>query len=98
MKIKLFIISLLSQFICQLSLAQVAKKIIVEHFTNTDCSICAALDPGFYANLNAHPGVLHLSIHPSAPYPNGLLYKQNATANDARTNYYGVYGSTPRLV
>ena len=30
--------------------AQTSKKMLVEHFTNTKCSICASLNPGFYAN------------------------------------------------
>lgn len=80
------------------SSAQVPKKIVVEHFTNTKCSICASRNPGFYTNLFSQTDVLHLSIHPSAPYSGCLLYQQNATDNDARTNYYGVYGGTPRLV
>jgi Secretion system C-terminal sorting domain len=78
---------------------QVPRKIIVEHFTNTSCSICASRNPGFYSNLNSQsPKVLHLAVHPSAPYSNCLLYQQNTTANDARTNYYGVYGATPQLI
>ena len=79
-------------------IAQIPKKTIVEHFTNTKCSICASRNPGFYSNLSNQPGVLHLAIHPSSPYSGCLLYQQNTTENDARTNYYGVYGGTPRLV
>ncbi len=79
-------------------LSQVPKKIVVEHFTNTNCGNCSSRNPGFYTNLNSQTGVLHLAIHPSAPYASCLLYQQNATDNDARTNYYGIYGSTPRLV
>ena len=82
----------------QIASAQVAKKTIVEHFTNTKCSVCASRNPGFYSNLNSQTDVLHLAIHPSSPYIGCLLYQQNATANDARTNYYGIYGSTPKLV
>ena len=85
-------------FFCQLAFSQVPKKAVVEHFTNTNCSVCASRNPGFYTNLNMQTGVLNLAVHPSSPYPNCLLYQQNATANDARTNYYGIYGSTPRLV
>ncbi len=73
-------------------------KIVVEHFTNTNCGICASRNPGFYANLNNQTDVLHLSIHPSLPYPNCLLHQQNASDNDARTNYYSIFGSTPRIV
>lgn len=54
--------------------------------------------PRFYANLNNQTDVLHLSIHPSLPYPNCLLHQQNASDNDARTNYYSIFGSTPRIV
>lgn len=82
----------------QISFSQVAKKILVEHFTNTNCSVCASRNPGFYTNLFGQTNVLHLAIHPSSPYASCLLYQQNATANDARTNYYSVYGGTPRLV
>ena len=77
---------------------QVPLKTIVEHFTNTKCSVCASKNPGFYTNLGNHPDVLHLSIHPSAPYATCPLSQQNMTDNDARTNYYGIYGATPRIV
>ena len=83
---------------CQLAFSQVPQKAVVEHFTNTNCSVCASRNPGFYTNLNNQANVLHLAIHPSSPYPNCLLHQQNAVANNGRTNYYGVFGSTPRLV
>jgi hypothetical protein len=78
--------------------AQVVKKTMVEHFTNTKCSICAMRNPGFQNNLDQHPQVNHISIHPSAPYATCYLSLQNTSVNDARTNYYGIYGGTPRLV
>lgn len=78
--------------------AQVARKTIVEHFTNTKCSICASKNPGLNANFNLHPQVLHISIHPSSPYAFCYLSQQNMVSNDARTNYYGIYGGTPRIV
>ena len=78
--------------------AQVPRKIIVEHFTNSKCSICASRNPGFFTNLNNQTNTLHLSIYPSAPYSSCHLYQQNPVDGNARTNYYGVYGSTPRLV
>lgn len=81
-----------------IAFAQVSKKTIVEHFTNTKCSICASRNPGLNANLNANSNVLRISIHPSAPYANCFLSQQNTVDNDARTNYYNVYGSTPKLV
>src|SRR4051812_23780642 len=78
--------------------AQVPKKIVVEHFTNTNCSICASKNPGFYANLSSQPNIQHIAVHPSSPYPACMLSQHNVTENDARTNYYGVYGSTPRFI
>ena len=78
--------------------AQVEKKVVVEHFTNTRCSICANRNPDFFANLDNHPDVLHIAIHPSSPYSDCFLNNNNSEENDARTNYYGIYGSTPKLV
>ncbi len=92
-------------FLCGLTAvsAQSEKKVIIEHFTNTRCGICASRNPGFYANLNnftdgESPSVLHLAIHPSAPYSDCVLHNNNPEENDDRTNFYGIYGGTPRLV
>jgi hypothetical protein len=71
---------------------------VVEHFTNTFCSVCASRNPGFYGNLSAFPDVLHISIYPSAPYPACPFNQMNKSEQDARTNYYGILGATPRLV
>lgn len=80
------------------SFAQVPKTIVVEHFTNTRCSVCASRNPGFYNNLKQEPATLHVAFHPSSPYSSCLLNKHNTVENDARTKFYGVYGATPRLV
>jgi hypothetical protein len=76
----------------------VSKSVVVEQFTNTYCSICASRNPGFYSNLAQFPQVLHISYFPSSPYAACPLNRHNKTENDARTNFYGIYGSTPRLV
>lgn len=78
--------------------AQVPKRIIVEHFTNTVCSICGSRNPGFYSNLETKPDILHVAVHPSRPYKNCVFNVHNPSENDARANFYGVFGSTPRLV
>jgi len=78
--------------------AQVPKKIVVEHFTNTRCSVCASRNPGFYTNLNSQTGIIHLAVHPSSPYAACVLSMHNPVENDGRTNYYGIFGGTPRLV
>lgn len=89
---------ILCAFIAQFSFSQVPKKVVVEHFTNSKCSFCATRNPGFYDNLNNQSGVIHLAIHPSSPYSGCLINQHNVSENDGRTNYYGIYGSTPRLV
>lgn len=91
----LFIATLLSSFI---TAQDVPKNIVVEHFTNTRCSVCAGRNPSFYNALNQNPDVIHIAFHPSAPYSACLFSTQNKTQNDARTNYYGIFGSTPRFV
>jgi len=79
--------------------AQTPKKMLVEHFTNTKCSICASLNPGFYVNLRSQPaGIQHIAYHPSSPYVGCFFSQQNKMENDARTNYYNVYGSTPKIL
>jgi hypothetical protein len=74
------------------------KVILQEHFTNTLCSVCASRNPGLYTNIRTQQDVLHVSYYPSSPYPACILNQHNKTENDARTNFYGVYGSTPRIV
>lgn len=81
-----------------LAFAQVPKKIVVEHFTNTLCSICANKNPGFYANYAGQTNTIHLAYHPSSPYSACIFSQHNVAENNARTNYYGIFGGTPRLV
>src|SRR5690606_9795145 len=80
------------------SIGQVPKRIIVEHFTNSVCGTCASRNPAFFANLNAQDSVLHIAIHPSSPYATCIFNTHNVSENDGRTNFYGIYGTTPRLV
>lgn len=93
------IVFILAATICQYAaISQITKNVIVEHFTNTYCSICASRNPGFYTNRIQFPQVIHIAYHPSAPYAACPLNQHNKPENDDRTNYYGIYGSTPRLV
>jgi len=94
---KLYII-LVSFLFSIAALAQTNQTVIVEHFTNSVCSICASRNPAFYDLLDNYPDVLHVAYHPSAPYSSCIFYQSNPAENDARTNFYGVYGSTPRIV
>lgn len=77
---------------------QVPKAIVLEHFTNSRCSICASRNPALFTNLDNNPEVLHIAFHPSSPYANCIFSQHNASENDLRTNFYNVYGGTPRIV
>nr|MBK9652878.1 hypothetical protein [Bacteroidota bacterium] len=76
--------------------AQSPKTVLVEHFTNTWCSICASKNPAMYQTLSNYPQVLHIAFHPSSPYPGCVFNVQNMAENDARANYYNAYGGTPK--
>lgn len=80
--------------------AQAVKKyVLLEHFTNSKCSICASKNPGFYTLINQaqYDGNLHhISFHPSIPYNTCIFYLANPTENNTRTSYYGIQG-TPRV-
>ncbi len=80
------------------SFTQITKRSIVEHFTNTSCSICANNNSIFYNIIANSPNTIHISFHPSSPYPSDFFNQQNQVENDDRTNFYGVFGGTPRLV
>jgi len=77
---------------------QTQKNIIVEHFTNTRCSVCAIKNPALFNLLNEYPEVMHIAYHPSSPYSNCYFSQHNPMENDDRTQYYGIYGGTPRVV
>jgi hypothetical protein len=77
--------------------AQIPMTSVVEHFTNTSCSVCASNNGNIYTVVNNHPGVLHISFHPSSPYSNDYFNQQNMIENDARTEFYGLFGSTPQI-
>ncbi len=78
--------------------SQTTRKVVVEHFTNTRCGICGIKNPALFNLLDNNPDVIHLAIHPSSPYSNCLFSQHNPSENDTRTQYYGIYGSTPRVV
>lgn len=94
------LLTLLFLFWIQVLIAQTPKKVIVEHFTNSRCTICSSStkNPAFYTNLDNHPEVLHISYHPSSPYANCIFSQHNPSENDERTKYYNTFGGTPDLV
>lgn len=93
----LFILIIALYFISPI-VAQVERKVIVEHFTNSKCSSCASRNPAFYSTLANYPDVLHIAYHPSAPYVTCIFSQHNPIENDLRTKNYGIFGGTPRAV
>lgn len=74
------------------------KYVLIEHFTNSKCGICASKNPAFYNLINQYPDdIHHISIHPNFPYPSCALHQANPSENTARTSFYGVFG-TPSVV
>lgn len=95
---KNILLTLSSVLLLSTVFGQVEKRIVIEHFTNSRCGVCASKNPGFYENLANFSDVIHLAYHPSSPYDDCVFSTYNATENDDRTNHYGIYGGTPRLV
>lgn len=78
--------------------AQIPKTTLVEHFTNSSCGVCAYTNPFITDTLSNFPDVIRIAFYPSSPYANCFFSMQNPIENDARTNFYGVYGGTPKLL
>lgn len=76
------------------------KYLLIEHFTNSNCSNCAARNPSLY-NLIVQPqyadDVHHVSVHPMFPYPQCVFYQANTVENTAWTSLYPISG-TPSIV
>lgn len=81
-----------------ISAQEVPKNILIEHFTNTECSVCASKNLAFYNTISNYEKVIHLAYHPSSPYSSCIFSQHNISANDDRANNLSVYGSTPRVV
>ncbi|MDX1912786.1 MAG: Omp28-related outer membrane protein [Saprospiraceae bacterium] len=81
--------------------AQGAKKyVLIEHFTNSNCGVCANRNPAFYnliTQAQYADDVHHVSIHPMFPYPSCVFYQANTTENSQWTAQYPVQG-TPTIV
>jgi hypothetical protein len=75
------------------------KYVLIEHFTNSNCSNCAARNPAFYnliGQAQYAENVHHVSVHPSFPYSSCVFYQANTAENTAWTNQYAVQG-TPSI-
>ena len=93
-----FTVIIFSLFSIALIAQQQAKRyLLLEHFTNTRCSICASANPGFYNTIAGFEGdIHHIAYHPRVPYSNCLFYQANTEDNTARADYYNIPG-TPRV-
>ncbi len=77
--------------------SQPKQYVLIEHFTNSRCAICASRNPAFYALLqNYRSEIHHLAIHPPVPYSNCVFYQANPAHNSGRAAVYGING-TPRV-
>jgi len=73
------------------------KYLLIEHFTNSNCSSCGAKNPAFFNLIDDYPDdIHHISIHPPIPYASCAFYQANPSENSARSNYYNVFG-TPSI-
>lgn len=97
-KINTLILTIVAWLFTSESMAQVQKTMVVEHFTNTLCGFCSSRNPGFFSNVASQQNLIQISFHPSAPYSACVLNNYNKSGNDGRTNFYGIYGGTPRIV
>lgn len=94
---KLLTLSLATTLAISISFAQAKKYVLVEHFTNTYCSICASQNPGFFSRIavETNTKIHHIAIHSSVPYQQCPYYQANKLEQDARKDFYGLT-STPR--
>ena len=97
---KLFLL-LINALVVNALMAQTpAKKyVLLEHITNSRCSICKSKNPAFYSLITQTQyadDVHHIAYHPSVPYNTCVFYLANKVENNARAAVYGVQG-TPRV-
>jgi hypothetical protein len=73
------------------------RYVLIEHFTNSKCSVCASKNPAFHTLIDQyHNDIHHVSIHPSIPYNSCAFYLANPSENNARASAYNIDG-TPRV-
>ena len=73
------------------------KYVLLEHFTNSKCPICASKNPAFYNLIANYPDdVHHIAYHPPIPYNTCVFYLDNPTENSGRASVYSING-TPRV-
>ncbi len=86
-------------FLSEVANAQSKRYILLEHFTNTECTECKTKNEQFYNSILANnlADAIHIAYY--APYPSSssFFHSQNASEYTAASNYYGI-SSTPQMV
>jgi len=78
----------------------VKKYVLIEHFTNSRCGVCASRNPAFFSLIEQAQNaanIHHLAVHPSFPYSNCVFHQANTADNTALVNRYSIFG-TPTVV
>jgi len=93
---------LIALFFVSFSEAQVTAKkyLLIEHFTNSNCSTCASRNPALFnliGQAQYADDVHHVTVHPMFPFQNCVFYQANKPENAAWTALYPIQG-TPTLV
>jgi len=93
--------SLLLVLLLTFSVYPTDKKVLVEVFTNSHCTIC----PSAHSALNAYAAngtyknqITYIYYHMSFPYSDDPLNQHNTADPAARNSYYGPFSSTPRAM
>lgn len=95
----LLLVSTVFLFFSGIVFSQVQSNVLLEHFTNTNCSVCGSRNPGLFSNLEQNNSdIIHVSFYPSRPYADCKLNNHNSKENDDRAKFYGLFGSTPQIV
>jgi hypothetical protein len=94
----LIVLSLMFTIPLSINAQTVKKYVLMEHFTNTFCGICANSNPSFFSavKIESNPNIHHMSIHSSIPYAQCPFYNVNKTEQDNRATFYNLPG-TPRV-
>ena len=96
---KLFIVIVLTFMSTYLLNAQEQRKVLVEVFTNSHCSLCPNAHNTLEDYLNNSPNsnnVNYIYYHMVYPYSDDPLYIQNSIDSDARHTFYNPVAATPR--
>ena len=72
----------------------VKRYVLLEHFTNSVCSVCKSKNPAFYNLVDQYAAdVHHIAYHPPIPYSSCIFYQHNPNENNDRADYYSVFGT-----